>query len=76
MAKIVIEGSEMALKSFVDWLVNSGEQDFMEAWSAGTWDGKETIYPSTYISMSGYGMEEPIRLVEYDIATNEEVKYN
>lgn len=34
------------------------------------------IYPTTEISVQGYGIHEPIRLVEYDLCTGEEVKYD
>lgn len=72
MSKLTIEGSEEALKRFVEWLNGPGEQDFLEVWDGGQWNGKETVYPSTYISVrGGY---DGLRLVEYDIASGEEVK--
>lgn len=72
MSKLTIEGSEEALKMFVDWFHEQGEQGFMECWDGGQWNGKEIVYPSTYISVQG--LTEGLRLVEYDIATGEEVK--
>lgn len=73
MAKIIIEGSEDVLNAFAEWFSNSGEQQFNEAWNMGDIDG---IYPMTEISVQGYGIHEPIRLVEYDLCTGEEVKYD
>lgn len=72
MSKLTIEGSDEALKMFVDWFQGQGEQDFMECWDGGQWNGKEIVYPSTYISV--HGGYDGLRLVEYDIATGEEVK--
>ena len=72
MSKLTIEGSEEALKMFVDWFHEQGEQGFMECWDGGQWNGKEIVYPTTYISVKGW--TEGLRLVEYDIATGEEVK--
>ncbi|QIN95474.1 hypothetical protein MN01_00096 [Escherichia phage MN01] len=72
MSKLTIEGSEEALKMFVDWFHEQGEQGFMECWDGGQWNGKEIVYPTTYISVQG--LTEGLRLVEYDIATGEEVK--
>ncbi|WPK34330.1 hypothetical protein [Escherichia phage AV111] len=72
MSKLTIEGSEEALKMFVDWFHGQGEQDFMECWDGGQWNGKELVYPSTYISVQGW--TDGLSLVEYDIATGEEVK--
>lgn len=72
MSKLTIEGSEEALKLFVDWFHAQGEQGFMECWDGGQWNGKEIVYPTTYISVQGW--TEGLRLVEYDIATGEEVK--
>ena len=72
MSKLAIEGSEEALKMFVDWFHEQGEQGFMECWDGGQWNGKEIVYPTTYISVQGW--TDGLRLVEYDIATGEEVK--
>ena len=72
MSKLTIEGSEEALKMFVDWFHEQGEQGFMECWDGGQWNGEEIVYPTTYISVQG--LTEGLRLVEYDIATGEEVK--
>lgn len=72
MSKLTIEGSEEVLKMFVDWFYEQGEQGFMECWDGGQWNGKEIVYPTTYISVCG-GIDG-LRLVEYDIATGEEVK--
>lgn len=73
MAKIIIEGSEDVLNSFAEWFSNSGEQQFNEAWNMGDING---IYPTTEISVQGYSIHEPIRLVEYDLGTGEEVEYD
>ncbi|ENA4766624.1 hypothetical protein ABGQ50_000155 [Shigella flexneri] len=73
MAKIIIEGSKDVLNAFAEWFSNSGEQQFNEAWNMGDISG---IYPTTEISVQGYGIYEPIRLVEYDLGTGEEVKYD
>lgn len=72
MPKLTIEGSDEALKMFVDWFHEQGEQGFMECWDGGQWNGKEIVYPTTYISVQGW--TDGLRLVEYDIATGEEVK--
>lgn len=32
-------------------------------------------YPTTDITVRGYGINEPIQLVEYDLATDEEIPY-
>ena len=32
-------------------------------------------YPATDITVRGYGINEPIQLVEYDLATDEEIPY-
>ncbi|QHR72516.1 hypothetical protein [Escherichia phage CLB_P2] len=72
MSKLTIEGSDEALKRFVEWFNGPGEQDFLEVWDGGQWNGKEVVYPTTYISVQGW--TEGLRLVEYDIATGEEVK--
>ncbi|ACL78333.1 hypothetical protein EpJS10_0107 [Escherichia phage JS10] len=72
MSKLTIEGSDEALKMFVDWFHEQGEQGFMECWDGGQWNGKETVYPTTYISVSGG--YDGLRFVEYDIASDEEVK--
>ncbi|BAQ23075.1 conserved hypothetical protein [Edwardsiella phage PEi26] len=49
----------------------------MEAHQNGVWN-EETMKwedATTYISTRGYGVNEPIRLVEYDKETDEEVPY-
>ncbi|UYE95050.1 hypothetical protein [Escherichia phage vB_EcoM-pJBB] len=72
MAKLIIEGSEDVLKCFAAWFSCSGEQSFTEAFRTGDITGK---YPTTDITVRGYGINEPIQLVEYDLATDEEIPY-
>ncbi|ULA52187.1 hypothetical protein RPN187_gp117 [Escherichia phage vB_EcoM-RPN187] len=72
MAKLIIEGSEDVLKCFAAWFSCSGEQSFIESFRIGDITGK---YPSTDITVRGYGINEPIQLVEYDLATDEEIPY-
>lgn len=72
MAKLIIEGSKDVLNAFAEWFSNSGEQSFIEAFRMGDITGK---YPTTDITVRGYGINEPIQLVEYDLATDEEIPY-
>lgn len=67
MAKIIIECPSHLVESFCGWFSNQGEQDFMEAHACDQ--------PNTYIATEGYGIDEPIRIVEYDKETDEEISY-
>lgn len=75
MAQVVIKGSDKAIAEFCSWFSNSGEQDFMEAWSTTRWnqDTKQYDDVTTYIGTRGYS--EVVELVEYDKQTDEEVPY-
>lgn len=49
----------------------------MEAHANGVWN-EETMQwedAKTYIGVQGYGVNEPIRIVEYDKETDEEIPY-
>jgi hypothetical protein len=49
----------------------------MEAHSNGVWN-EETMQwedATTYIGVKGYGVNEPICIVEYDKETDEEIPY-
>ncbi|QHR72695.1 hypothetical protein mobillu_90 [Escherichia phage mobillu] len=72
MAKLIIEGSEDVLKCFAAWFSCSGEQSFIESFRMGDITGN---YPTTDITVRGYGINEPIQLVEYDLAADEEIPY-
>ncbi|WWP52202.1 hypothetical protein [Enterobacter phage ZX14] len=75
MAQVIIKGSKKAIEEFCSWFSNSGEQGFMEAWADSGWNAKECKYDdvNTYIGTRGYGINEPIELVEYDKETDKEV---
>lgn len=77
MAKIIIECAPHLVESFCGWFSNQGEQDFMEAHQNGVWNEQTMKWEeaTTYISIRGYGINEPIRLVEYDKETDEEIPY-
>lgn len=77
MAKIIIECPEHLVKTFCAWFSNNGEQDFFEAHASGVWNEKEMKWedPTTYISTRGYGINEPIHIVEFDKETDEEICY-
>ncbi|WFG79129.1 hypothetical protein VIPKPNUMC01_00122 [Klebsiella phage vB_VIPKPNUMC01] len=78
MAEIVIKCPPHLVESFCDWFSNSGEQDFYEAHQNGTWNEttKQWEESTTYIGTRGYGVDEPIEIVEYDKETDEEVTYH
>lgn len=78
MAEIVIRCPPHLVESFCEWFSNSGEQDFYEAHQNGTWNEatKQWEEATTYIGTRGYGVDEPIEIVEYDKETDEEVTYH
>lgn len=77
MAEIVIRCPPHLVESFCEWFSNSGEQDFYEAHQNGTWNETTQKWEeaTTYIGTRGYGVNEPIEIVEYDKETDEEVTY-
>ena len=77
MAKIIIECAPHLVETFCGWFSNQGEQDLMEAHQNGVWNEKEMKWEdaTTYLSVKGYGINEPIRLVEYDKETDEEIEW-
>lgn len=77
MAEIVIKCPPHLVESFCEWFSNSGEQDFYEAHQNGTWNEttKQWEEATTYIGTRGYGVDEPIEIVEYDKETDEEILY-
>lgn len=77
MAKIIIECAPHLVETFCGWFSNQGEQDLMEAHQNGIWNEQtyEWEDAKTNLSVRGYGVNEPIRLVEYDKETDEEVPY-
>lgn len=77
MAKIVIECADHLVKTFCGWFSNQGEQDLFEAHSNGKWNEETQKWEeqTTYLATEGYGINEPIRLVEYDKETDERVPY-
>jgi hypothetical protein len=77
MAQIVINIPDHLVECFCGWFSNQGEQDLMEAHSNGVWN-EETMQwedATTYIGVKGYGVNEPICIVEYDKETDEEIPY-
>lgn len=78
MAKIIVEGSPKVLESFCSWFSNQGEQDFMEAWQCDGWNSETMSYDpvTSFITVKGYGINEPIQLVEIDRETEEEIPYD
>lgn len=76
MAQVIIEGSPEAIKVFCGWFSNQGEQDLFEAWQNGRWNEETQKWEdqTTYLSTEGYGIDEPIRLVEYDKETDERIE--
>lgn len=78
MAKIIIECAPHLVETFCAWFSNQGEQDFMEAYADGGWNPETMSYDerTTGITVKGYGVNEPIRLVEYDKETNEEIDFD
>ncbi|WZB37581.1 hypothetical protein [Erwinia phage COW86c] len=77
MAQIVINIPDHLVECFCSWFSNQGEQDLMEAHANGVWN-EETMQwedAKTYIGVQGYGVNEPIRIVEYDKETDEEIPY-
>lgn len=78
MAKIVIECDDHLVETFCSWFSNQGEQDLFEAHQNGKWNEKEMKWEeqTTYLSTEGYGINEPIVLVEYDKETDEKVIYS
>lgn len=77
MAEVVIKLPPHLVKSFCSWFSNSGEQDFYEAHQNGTWNEITHQWEDakTYVGTRGYGIDEPIELVEYDKETDDEVTY-
>lgn len=77
MAQVIIKGSNKAIEEFCSWFSNSGEQGLMEVWADSGWNPKERRYDlvNTYLGSRGYGLNEPIELVEYDKETGKEVPY-
>lgn len=77
MSKIIIECAPHLVKTFCDWFSNQGEQYLYEAHQNGVWneETKQWEEPATYITTRGYGVDEPIRIVEFDKETHEEVPY-
>ncbi|UYM28771.1 hypothetical protein [Serratia phage vB_SspM_LC53] len=78
MAQVIIKGSEKAIQAFCDWFSNSGEQGLMECWAdVSSWDPVKMTYGpvKSYLGTEGYGITEPIRLVEYNSETDEEIPY-
>lgn len=75
MAIISIELPDHLVETFCGWFSNSGEQDLMEAHADGVWNEKTQQWDpvTTYISVEGYGVNEPIRIIEYDNNTHEKV---
>lgn len=73
--KLIIEGPDHLVEFFASWLSNSGEQDLFEAYAGGRWNPEKKIHEdaTTYMSSKGYGINEPVQLIEYSIETNEEV---
>lgn len=76
--KVTIEGPDHLVKKFCSWFSNQGEQDLFECHGGGTWDPETQTHvnATTYMSSRGYGINEPIQLIEYDIETDEEILYN
>lgn len=74
--KLIIEGPDHLVEFFASWLRCSGEQDLFEAWAGGKWNVETMTHEdaTTYMSSKGYGINEPIQLIEYSIETDEEVK--
>lgn len=77
MAKIVIECAPHLVEVFCGWFSNQGEQDLYEAHANGVWNDETHKWEeqTRYLSTKGYGVNEPIRLVEYDRKTDEEIPY-
>ena len=73
--KLIIEGPDHLVEFFASWLSNSGEQDLFEAYAGGRWNPEKMIHDdaTTYMGSKGYGINEPVQLIEYSIETNEEV---
>ena len=77
MAKIIIECAPHLVETFCSWFCSQGEQDLSEAHAGGTWNPETMSYEdaTTHLTARGYGINEPIRLVEYDKETDEEIPY-
>jgi hypothetical protein len=77
MAKIIIECAPHLVETFCGWFSNQGEQDLYEAHQNGVWNDETKTWEdqTTWLGTSGYGVNEPIRLIEYDKETNEEIHW-
>ncbi|UKH49518.1 hypothetical protein [Enterobacter phage vB-EclM_KMB17] len=77
MAQIIIDIPDHLVESFCGWFSNQGEQDLMEAHANGVWneETKQWEDAKTGLTISGYGINEPIKIREYDKETDEEIQY-
>lgn len=76
MAEVIVKMPDHLVETFCSWFSNQGEQDFFEVHSGGIWDPVKMKYVEarTYIGTRGYGIDEPIEIVEYDKETDEEIR--
>lgn len=63
MATVTFNIPDHLVEDFCGWFSNSGEQDLMEAHLCQ--------HDDTFISVEGYGIDEPITIVEYNKETDE-----
>ncbi|AHI61027.1 hypothetical protein CG98_gp124 [Enterobacter phage PG7] len=77
MAQIIIDIPDHLVESFCGWFSNQGEQDLMEAHANGVWNEKQCSGKTLklVLTVSGYGINEPIKIREYDKETDEEIQY-
>lgn len=75
MATININIPEHLVSTFCCWFSNSGEQDFFESHVQGYFDPvkREYVDATTYLCVEGFGIDEPITIVEYDKETDKRV---